>query len=259
MSTPQRPRRQGAFDNSSEEHLQAVTEDTEDVLALLTRRTPEVTRLQSVAPLADPPARPVVVANPPAAPAADLTGDGGNQALSSAAAISPVSAPPAAPFVASDAGSPDTDRRAIGAGSRGTRRAGRAAGEASVKPPTAYLSHDVYLRLLEFSDKERKQKRTTARPFGVITMDAIERHADKLESFWKSKSSAAPPPGGLFVRAKSNSRYRRHEQTPRSITLQGVGPENARLLKQLKNRWGAGSVSALVEQALRFELNFPGQ
>lgn len=88
-------------------------------------------------------------------------------------------------------------------------------------------------------------------------MDAIENHAEALASAWKGSGSGSPPPGRLFVR-ELNSRYRRHDLPPRSITLQGVGPENAKLLKRLKRQWGAGSVSDLVEKALRFEFGMGG-
>lgn len=123
---------------------------------------------------------------------------------------------------------------------------------AHIKPPAPWVSFDVYSRLTEFSESEKRTKRSAARPFGAIVMDAIEHHSDALASTWKNNGSDSPPAGKLFVREK-NSRYRRHAMPPRSITLQGMSPDNAKLLKKLQKQWGAGSVSDLVEQALRFE------
>jgi hypothetical protein len=121
------------------------------------------------------------------------------------------------------------------------------------KPPAAVVSADVYRRLKEYSDDEKRAKRSAARPFGVIAMDAIERHAEVLASAWEEGGRGVPPPGGLFVRER-HSHYRRHALPAKPIALQGVSPENAEILKKLKNQWGAGSVSDLVEQALRIEL-----
>lgn len=121
------------------------------------------------------------------------------------------------------------------------------------KPPEAVVSADVYKRLKEYSDDEKRAKRSAARPFGAIAMDAIERHAEVLAAAWEEAGPAVAPPGALFVRAP-HSHYRRHALPAKSITLQGVSPANAEILKKLKNQWGAGSVSDLVERALRIEL-----
>jgi hypothetical protein len=144
------------------------------------------------------------------------------------------------------------------------RRAGKATGSAKhaeenpKKPPAAWISAAVYRHLVDYSDQEKRMKRAAARPFGVIAMDAIEKHAEALASAWKGSGTGTPQPGKLFVR-EQNSRYRRHDLPPRSITLQGIGPENGRLLKRLKKQWGAGSVSDLVEKALRFEFGMSGE
>lgn len=129
----------------------------------------------------------------------------------------------------------------------------RLGGEAATKKPaTAWISSEVYSRLLEFSDQEKRTQLRAARPFGVIAMDAIENHADQLGSMWKRSEARSPASGKLFAR-ESGSHYRRHAQPLRCITLQGVSADNSRLLKRLAKAWGAGSVSDLVEQALRLE------
>lgn len=127
-------------------------------------------------------------------------------------------------------------------------------GEAATKKPaTAWISSEVYSRLLEFSDQEKRTQLRAARPFGVIAMDAIENHADQVGSMWKrSEAQYEAASGKLFAR-ESGSHYRRHAQPPRCITLQGVSADNSRLLKRLAKAWGTGSVSDLVEQALRLE------
>ena len=52
-------------------------------------------------------------------------------------------------------------------------------------------------------------------------------------------------------------RRRRHAVTPRNVVLSGVNAANARRLDELVTAWGAGTRSALVEQALRYEFNSP--
>jgi hypothetical protein len=135
----------------------------------------------------------------------------------------------------------------------GSRAKGKRDTPVRARPPEALVSADVYERLVEYSDAEKRTKRSTARPFGVIAMDAIDRHAEVLASAWEEAGPAVAPPGGLFVRAH-HSKFRRHALPAKSISLQGVSAENAEILKKLKNQWGAGSVSDLVERALRIEL-----
>lgn len=256
MTRPTRPSRKAAFADD-EAKIINDRDKMDDVLALLKPNKAD-THLQSVPPLP--------------ASGQDIGGV-------AAAATSPIqveivgerTSPPPAPNLPNEAPTPPpapaavepapeavpatsvSDRRDPKAGK--ATRTPTAAGESPKKPPAAWISSDVYSRLIEYSDTEKRTKRTAARPFGVIAMDAIERHADSLAAVWKGKGNASGPsqPGGLFLR-ELHSRYRRHELPPRSITLQGVGPENAKLLKRLTKQWGARSVSDLVEQALRLEL-----
>ena len=128
--------------------------------------------------------------------------------------------------------------------------------EEGPKPPAAWISSDVYSRLLEYPTRRSGRGVLQRGRSGVIALDAIESHAAELASSWKGRR-IFPHPGKLFVR-EINSRYRRHDLPPQAITLQGVGPENAKLLKRLKKQWGAGSVSNLVERALRLEFRMCG-
>ena len=101
----------------------------------------------------------------------------------------------------------------LGMGQRGRPKAGRGsasddldqllaevpaleqAEEGPKKPPAAWISSDVYSRLLEYSDQEKRTRRSAARPFGVIALDAIESHAAELASSWKGSGGDFPHPG----------------------------------------------------------------
>lgn len=252
MATPTRPSRQAAFADE-EGAIEDSREKTSDLLSRLGPRKPDSVRLQSVPPVptAPPPALPVQ--STPAAGDGDGVAHIGERAVAQGGS--------AAPGQAGSAGSSQAEQPAAASiGDRRGQRADKGAGAprpadaARRKPPAAWISSVVYTRLVEFSDAEKRDRRSAARPFGVIVMDAIEKHADRLSTLWKGAGIDSPAPGQLFVRER-HSRYRRHDLPPRSITLQGVGPENGKLLKRLQKQWGAGSVSDLVEQALRLELN----
>lgn len=251
---PVRPSRKAAF-TKDEEKIEQERDKLDDVLGRLSSlRTGEPPRLQSVPAL-------------PTTPSGASFGDGQISATAPGPVLVaevgervPEVDAPDSPASTASALTDSSVSEASGTGSGGQRerRPGKAvvpakhAEDAAKKPPAAWISTDVYLRLVDYSDKEKRMKRAAARPFGVIVMDAIENHAEVLASAWKGGGASTPQPGKLFVREIS-SRYRRHDLPPRSITMQGIGPENARLLKRLKKQWGAGSVSDLVEKALRLE------
>ncbi len=268
MTRPARPSRKAAF-AEDEEKIRQAQDKMGDILDTLAPRKGEPARLQSVPPLPDTgpgeaAASPRTVDGPVDVPEAQIEVVGEGLAQGSApdrGAVETGVQVQAAPAVSAESG-PDVAPEP-GAGDRRERKSAKATAaskqteEGPRKPPAAWISSDVYLRLLEYSDQEKRTRRSAARPFGVIALDAIESHAAALASSWKGSGADSPHPGKLFVR-EINSRYRRHDLPPRAITLQGVGPENAKLLKRLKKQWGAGSVSDLIERALRLEFGMCG-
>ena len=68
------------------------------------------------------------------------------------------------------------------------------------RPPEVLLSADVYQRLAQVSAKEKLDKPSKARPFGVIVMDALEHHAQQLATAWTQDEPATPVGGALFIR-----------------------------------------------------------
>jgi hypothetical protein len=262
-----RPSRKAAF-TRDEQKIQQERDKLDDVLATLPSRNGEPTRLQSVPTLPDTEpsdsaaAQQVLGTATETGPAAATVGERSPEV----ATLIPATTVSTPPVRSAPATVPQTSPETTTAPSGGDRdrRAGKATGSAKhaeenpKKPPAAWISAAVYRHLVDYSDQEKRMKRAAARPFGVIAMDAIEKHAEALASAWKGSGTGTPQPGKLFVR-EQNSRYRRHDLPPRSITLQGIGPENGRLLKRLKKQWGAGSVSDLVEKALRFEFGMSGE
>ena len=123
------------------------------------------------------------------------------------------------------------------------------------RPPEVLLSADVYQRLAQVSAKEKLDKPSKARPFGVIVMDALEHHAQQLATAWTQDEPATPVGGALFIRPVATvvPRRRRHITPARNVPLAGIDPANARLLDEYVVTWNAGTRSALVEQALRYE------
>ena len=257
MSTPTRPPRRAAFEENPEDEYQEIVEGTAAALD----RLPSKRDAKHLTPV--PPLKP-----------ADGAGEGAPTTSTEQLGLSTgQEAEPPSPDSSGESTRPEPEKRNTSGNSPVTRQAdsarstngsvhrindapSRGVGAKTTgghtKPPAPWVSFDVYSRLTEFSESEKRTKRSAARPFGVIVMDAIEHHSDALASTWKNNGSETPPAGQLFVREK-NSRYRRHAMPPRSITLQGMSPDNAKLLKKLQKHWGAGSVSDLVEQALRLE------
>lgn len=128
------------------------------------------------------------------------------------------------------------------------------------RPPEVLLSAEVYDELYRTQIAEKKVRRGLARTMGAIVLDAIETHAAKLATTWTSQQYAVGE-GQLFERPSSNAvpRRRRHATAPRTVVLSGVTAANSQRLDNLVQAWGAGTRSALVEQALRYEFNLlPG-
>ncbi|ULN44693.1 hypothetical protein MI149_29810 (plasmid) [Mycolicibacterium crocinum] len=136
--------------------------------------------------------------------------------------------------------------------------AAAAAGEVQTRyrPPEVLLSAEVYDALYHLQITEKKTRRGLARPMGAIVLDAIEKHADQLATTWDAMEDTVGE-GGLFARPSSSAvpRRRRHAVAPRTVVLSGVNAANGRRLDELVPAWGAGTRSALVEQALRYEFN----
>lgn len=124
------------------------------------------------------------------------------------------------------------------------------------RPPEVLLSAEVYDALYQLQIAEKKSRRGLARPMGAIVLDAIERYADRLATTWDAMEDTVGE-GGLFARPSSSAvpRRRRHAVAPRTVVLSGVNAANGRRLDELVPAWGAGTRSALVEQALRYEFN----
>lgn len=250
MTRPMRPSRKGAF-TEDEEKIVQERDKMADVLETLQSRKGEA-RLQSV---------PALSASGQGLGGAAGTSPVHDEIVAEQTDLRPAHIPAEVPEAAPAGVSAESAQEVVpasGGSDRSERKAGKSTGSSKAaeekpkKPPAAWISNDVYSRLVEYSDTEKRTKRAAARPFGVIVMDAIEKHAAALAATWKGSGVDSRQPGTLFVR-ELNSRYRRHDLPPRSITLQGVGPENAKLLKRLKKQWGAGSVSELVEKALCLE------
>ena len=122
------------------------------------------------------------------------------------------------------------------------------------RPPEVLLSSEVYDELYRVQIAEKKVRRGLARTMGTIVMDAIEAHATRLATTWSTERYAVGE-GQLFERPSSNAvpRRRRHATAPRTVVLSGVTAANGQRLDNLVQAWGAGTRSALVEQALRYE------
>jgi len=122
------------------------------------------------------------------------------------------------------------------------------------RPPEVLLSAEVYDELYRAQIAEKKVRRGLARTMGAIVLDAIEAHASRLATTWTAQQYAVGE-GKIFERPSSNAvpRRRRHATAPRTVVLSGVTAANAQRLDNLVEAWGAGTRSALVEQALRYE------
>jgi hypothetical protein len=117
----------------------------------------------------------------------------------------------------------------------------------------------VYDELYRVQIAEKKSRKSLARTMGQIVMDAIEAHADRLVTTWTVQEYAVGE-GQLFERPASTAvpRRRRHAKPPRTVVLSGVTAANGQRLDNLVAEWNAGTRSALVEQALRYEFDLTG-
>lgn len=121
------------------------------------------------------------------------------------------------------------------------------------KPPEVALAPAVYSALRDTTLSERAASPTTARSYGRVALDAIEAQADELKARWRPERQAS---GGLFVRTDGASqRRRRHSEAPARVPLAGIVASDVAQLDLLAQQWGAGSRSALVEEALRMYLS----
>lgn len=127
------------------------------------------------------------------------------------------------------------------------------------RPPEVLLSAEVYDELYRVQIAEKKSRKSMSRTMGQIVMDAIEAHADRLVTTWTTQEYAVGE-GQLFERPASTAvpRRRRHAQPPRTVVLSGVTAANGQRLDNLVEAWNAGTRSALVEQALRYEFGLAG-
>jgi hypothetical protein len=220
--TPSRTRGKPIFDPS------ALGQDLDDMWP-----TP---KRAAAAPL---PERPAVAVPPQAA----LT------PVSSSPAVSPALDP--APASVSDSSTHPRPRLAVTA-----RTTAATADRKRARPPEVLLAAEVYDELYRVQIAEKKARRGLARTMGTIVLDAIEAHALRLQSTWAAQEYAVGE-GQLFERPASTAvpRRRRHATTPRTVVLSGVTAANGQRLDGLVEMWGAGTRSALVEQALRYEFD----
>lgn len=135
-----------------------------------------------------------------------------------------------------------------------TVAAAPAADKKRIRPPEVLLSSEVYDELYRVQIAEKRTRRGLARTMGAIVLDAIEAHAAELTTTWTNQQCTVGE-GQLFERPSSNAvpRRRRHATAPRTVVLSGVTPANSNTLDNLVQAWNAGTRSALVEQALRYE------
>ncbi|MEN4466860.1 hypothetical protein VXE65_32980 [Mycolicibacterium conceptionense] len=130
--------------------------------------------------------------------------------------------------------------------------------EPAASVPSVQVDPALHDRLVKLTSKERARNTTTARTFAQVVLDAVEKHQANLAEFWVKPTE--PQGSGLFRRQKvttSPKRRRKHEKPPARIPLGGIDPVDLATLDRLALDWNAGSRSALVEQALRFEFNMP--
>ncbi|OZF26215.1 hypothetical protein [Rhodococcus sp. 14-2483-1-2] len=151
-----------------------------------------------------------------------------------------------------EAGSKQTASRRADARRKTTKR-DASTNTNRVAPPEVALPEEIYSALRSLTLSERGANPATARSYGQVVLDAVEHHADDLKAYW---SRSAPVPNtGLFRRAEVGRPTRRRHSAPRArVPLAGVIDTDAAVLDQLATDWGAGSRSALVEQALRLYL-----
>lgn len=227
MSTA-REKRKPVFDPS------ALDDDLED---LWPARPPAVEPVAAAPAIPDVSERPSKAASPPAAPQPR-----GDNAAAQAR-------PPLTPTTRLGNDAPGDQLRHLA-----TVTAAPGSVRKRTRPPEVLLSSEVYDELYRVQIAEKKVRRGLARTMGTIVLDAIEAHATRLATTWSTERYAVGE-GQLFERPSSNAvpRRRRHATAPRTVVLSGVTAANGQRLDNLVQAWGAGTRSALVEQALRYE------
>lgn len=230
--SPSRERRKPIFDENALDDLDDVWPPAQPPRSQPTPPAPAETR--PTAQTDAPATTATATAAPPAPTPAPLTPAPTPRAVSSEQATR--SRPPT---TARPTRSPDTARRS--------------------RPPEVLLSAEVYDELYRVQIAEKKSRKSMSRTMGQIVMDAIEAHADRLATTWTVQEYAVGE-GQLFERPASTAvpRRRRHAQPPRTVVLSGVTAANGERLDNLVTEWNAGTRSALVEQALRYEFHLAG-
>ena len=230
----------------------ALDEDIDDLWP--TRRPAQPTAPPTVS--AEPPAPAAAAGAPPTSAAPPPVDQDTAPASTTPPATDQKAAPePAAraqhPTTRAGSGASNDRRRHLSTVARAPQQVPKRA-----RPPEALLSTEVYDELYRVQLAEKKTQRGMARTMGAIVLDAIEAHAARLATTWSSEEFAVGE-GQLFERPSSNAvpRRRRHVTAPRTVVLSGVTAANAGRLDDLVAAWGAGTRSALVEQALRYEFD----
>lgn len=121
--------------------------------------------------------------------------------------------------------------------------------------PDAQVAPELAQHLRKIAAQEKSSNPETARPHGIIVLQAIEKHQDAIRA---ALSPSRVSGGGLFTRidptSPADARRRRHVSVkPERITLSGVIKSDAKKLNELARDWANGNRSALVEAALRIE------
>lgn len=159
----------------------------------------------------------------------------------------------ALPAARNEADDRQSSPRRADARRKSSRRDSPTASVNRLAPPEVALPHEIYNALRALTLKERSTDPTTARSYGQVVLDAVEEHADELKGHWTQAVTNSGT--GLFKRAEAGRPTRRRHNAPQSrVPLAGVINSDAAVLDQLASDWGAGSRSALVEQALRLYL-----
>jgi hypothetical protein len=121
------------------------------------------------------------------------------------------------------------------------------------RAPEIAIAPEVYKALRALTLREREVSPSHARTYGQVVLDAVEDNATTLARHWRNGRQR--PKSSLFQRVNPEApRRRRHSQAPARVPLAGILASDAAQLDRLAVEWGAGSRSALAEQALRLYL-----
>lgn len=121
------------------------------------------------------------------------------------------------------------------------------------RAPEIAIAPEVYKALRALTLREREVSPSHARTYGQVVLDAVEDNATTLARHWRNGRQR--PKSSLFQRVNPEApRRRRHSQAPARVPLAGILASDAAQIDRLAVEWGAGSRSALAEQALRLYL-----